>query len=372
MAVALPPEIQNDTILYAKNEELRTLRGQLILLNSKIESGAYSGKSLIENLLTQLNSAIDFLAQQIELIIIPEENRAGFVAGTVTLDDHGSFEIIAYYNELQRLRWIYYSLDVAIKQMNETNTISTNPSQAQSQGVLNQLDDNEFLVQGGENPVHDSEVTFKYYTVVQGDTLPSIAVKNYNGDFSQWSKISGANNITDSALLDNNLVGQILKIPIITQTTSQVISDNLVYETQFTGTSQSEIDQFLYGQDVFLLNKKMQISSSNDIKRIKGVSGVVQNIQSRFLNTKGNLNPLNTTWGLESLDKDSNIPFVISLDRLLTDMEYQAMADPRVVYASVLRNKLKLIGDRFDVEMEIQLIGNSDSQIVTVQVPQTS
>jgi len=372
MAVNLPLEIQNDNVLFAKNEELRMLRANLITINSQIESGTYSGKSIIENIYSQLLDTINFLLKQIEVIVVPEENRTDFTNGIVTLDDFGSFDILKYYNELQRLKWIYYSLAVMIQQMNETNTVSNNPALAQSDNILNQLNDNEFLVQGAENPVYDQEVTYKYDTIVQGDTLPTIAARNYDGDISQWPKISSANNITDSDLLDSDLVGVIIRIPVITQLNSQSIDDNLVYETKVTTITQASIDQYLYGRDILLVNKKMQISSSNDIKRVKGTACVVQNIQSRFLNSKGSLNPLTPDWGLDSLDRDSNIPPIISLDRLLTDMEYQAMADPRVVNASILRNTLKLNGDAFTVEMEIQLIGNRDSLIIPMRVPQVA
>lgn len=370
MAVSLPFEIQNDSVLYAKNEELKGIRAELISLNSKIESGTFSGKSLIENIYTRLNDTIDYILKQIEIIIIPQGQRTNFSNGLVSLDEYGSFDIIKYYNELYRLKWVYYTLKVAIMQMNTTNTVSNNPAQTISSGVLNQLNDNEFLVQGSTNPVYDQEVTYKYYTIISGDTLPDISKKMYNGDPMKWPLISSANNLYDSDLLDNNLAGRVIKIPIISQSNNKTINDNIVYELSFSGTSQKSIEQFLYGQDIYLNNKKMEVSNTNDIRRVKGMQCVVQNIQSRFYNTKGSLNPLNVSWGVQSLDKDSNIPPVISLDRLLTDMESQAMADPRVVYASILRNKLRLNGDAIVVEMEIQLIGNEDLLPISIEVPQ--
>ncbi len=353
----LPLEIQNDTSLFGLNETLKNLRGDFGQAVSKMESGSFSIKKTFEGLIDEMNDTIDAITSRVEVAVIPEADFTDFENGDATLDEFGSLDIISYYNELKKLRLSLYGVTVALLSLQDSPTKPVTPSFVSESGVLDVLDTREFLEQGAENPVFEAQQSFKYYTIVQGDTLQKIASEIYDGDYHRWPEIAQANQLNDSDLLDDNLVGQVLKIPVDAATANRVSSGNLVFETFFDGVTQDAIDQFIYGRDFDLFNGQFQISGTSDLKRMSGITCVVKNLEYRFGNTKGALNPINPTWGLLALDESGDVPFVIMLDRFLSDMEAQATEDPRVLNAAILRKNLRIIGDRMDIEMQIDLLG---------------
>lgn len=360
MAVLLPQEIQNDFDLFAQNERLKQLRADFNEAVSKMETGSYSVKQAFAGLVDQINSLLDTLTSAVETTVIPKDSFQDFLDGVVTLDEFGSFDIIEYYNGLKKLRFMYYGATVALQQLQDVPVKPVSPAITAQTGVLDSLDSNEFIEQGSDNPVFEAQQSFKYYVIVAGDTLQTIASKVFDGDINRWPEIAQANSISDSDLLDNNLVGQTLKIPTEAAASNNLQSNNLVFELYFLGTTQKEIDRFNYGRDLDLFEKKLQISGTGDLKRNEGLTCLVDNLQARFDNSKGALNPLNPTWGLDSPGDASDIPFVIILDRLLSNMESQATDDPRVVSAAVLRKQIEVDGDVIRVPMDITLIGNRD------------
>lgn len=359
MAVELPQEIQLDLDLFTLNDQLRTKRSDFALAVSRMESQAYSIKKQFRNLVDDMISIIDQIISKVETAVIPKADFTGFEAGTVTLDEHGSFDILNYYGEINKLKLSLYGINVALLQIDDTNAIPLTPALSinANEGTLDTLDENEFIEQGYENPVTELTQNFNYYTIMQNDTLHSIAAKVYSGDSSRWVEISRANNLRDSDLVGNQRLGETIKIPRGTGG-NNLFDNNLVYEKTFDNNSQKSIDRFNYGRDITLVEGKIQVDSENDLKWVEGINGVVENIKDRFDNTKTALNPLNPSWGLEPLGNFGNIPFPILLDRVLINMEAQAAEDGRVVSATIDRAKLDLKRDRLDVEMEILLIGS--------------
>lgn len=354
--MSLPFEIQNDLDLFSRNEELRSLRSSLITSVSKMDSGTFSIKKEFSSVVNDMVTVIDVILKRVVVTVIPKDDYSDFESGLLTLDTFASFDLMKYYNDLQKLKFYLNGITVALQSLQDITPVPLTPSSISDTGVLASLNSKEFIEQGSDSPVFETIQDYKYYTIIQGDTLQKIAIKVYAGEINKWVDIAHANNLSDNDLLDNDLVGQIIKIPIINSAKS-ISTFNLVYETFFDGITASAIEQFTYGRDIKVVNGKFQISGSGDLQRISGIKSVVQNIQDRFNNTKGSLNSLNTNWGILPLNDTKKVPFAIHLDRLLTDMERQAMLDPRVVSATVKRNKLVLSGDRLDIEMDIILIG---------------
>jgi len=304
----LPIEIQSNLDLFSINEEIKNLRGDFAFAVSQMATGAFSIKELFGNIVDTLNERIDRATELLEAVIVPKDSFTDFTNGDKTLDDFGSFEIINYYNELKKLRFILHGIPVALLAVEESRQKPVSPSNTTEQGVLDALDDLEFLEQGFDNPVTDTQEQFTYYTVIEGDTLPVIASKVYQGDIEKWPEIARVNDLSDSDLIDGSLLGTVIKIPKLGTTNNSLSELNMVFEKLFNGTSQAEIERFTYGRDIDLFEKKILISGTNDIKLMTGVDGVVKNIQDRFNNTKRSLNPLDPAWGLLPLSDNKTVP----------------------------------------------------------------
>lgn len=357
MAVLLPREIQNDSTLYTYNESLKALRARFEQAVADMESGSYSIKKLFSSIIDEMVSLLDSMTSAIEAVVIPKESFSDFQAGTVYMDEFASFDMMKYYNGLKRMRHIIYGLNVALILLQDIPVKPITPAKILEQGIMDVLDSREFIEQGAENPVFEAQQSFIYYTIVGGDTLPSIAAKVFDGDSSRWPEIAQLNSLSDSDLLDTDMVGTNIKIPTNAISTNNFQSNNLVFEKFYDGTDQKKIDRYLYGRDLELFQGKLQISATGDLKRMEGTKCVVDNIKNRFKNTQGALNPLNVDWGLLSLSDNNDVPFAIFLDRLITNMEYQAMSDGRVITAAGLRKTIILKGDELNVDMELGLLG---------------
>ncbi len=357
--IDLPIEMQGSLDLFSLNDKLISLRSELSLNLSKITSGAFGIKRAFSGILDEYESILDEITSKIDALIVPKDDFADFEAGTRTLDEFASFDMLHYYGDTKKLRLIAAGFRVAlidVKDARERAVVPVNPSGA---GILDALDSDEFADQGFDNPVQEAQESFSFYTIQQGDTLQLISGKVYSGDYSRWTDIASANELSDSDLVGGAKVGVTIKIPVSVSGGFSRSETNLVFEPIFDGTTQKEIDRFLYGRDIELLDGRIQIDRTGDIRTIEGVDGVIQNVEARFENEKGSLNPINPSWGLIGFVDRADAPFVIVLDRYINDMEDQAAADPRVLSATANRRGIKLAGNRLDVEIEIKLIGGS-------------
>jgi hypothetical protein len=354
--MSIPGEVQTDLNLYTLNNQLLGLRTNFAEAVSKLESKTYSIKKTFRTLYDNLMETLDRLIDGVEIAIVPMERFTDFENNLVTLDEFGSFEILEYYNGLQKLKLGYQGIYVAILRIQDIKEVPMTPANNQDSGILDSLNTEEFIEQGYANPVFELDKHKTYYTIIEGDTLQSIATKVYDGDMSRWPDIARENKINDGDLLGNAMLGETILIPMGPASQSS-IANNLVYETAFEGTNQKQIDRYTYGRDIDLFKKRMQVDSTNDIKVVEGIPGVIQNIKDRFDNSRGSLNPLHPDWGISPPSNDGAIPFHVSVDRLLEEMEAQCVSDNRVLDAVALRRSVKLIRDYLQVEMEIQLIG---------------
>lgn len=319
----VPGEIQRNLNLFSLNTKLINLRSEFATAVSSLHTGTVSIKRTFTNLVERINEVLDEIATGVEVLIIPKNKFTDFENNEVTLTDFGSFDLLSYYKGVKKLKLMFNSVKAAlfiIQDFKEKPISNVSPTH-NIVGVLQSLKTEDFLEQGFSNPVTEFQPTFKYYTIATGDTLQSIAVKMYQGDFSKWTEIAEANAIKDSDLIDNDLTGQTIKIPVAGTSSPERNLSNLVYERNFDGTDQRKIEKFLYGTDLDLFNGKLQADSHGDLKVTSGVNTVVSNVIDRILNRKGELNPMHSEWGISGLAHTGQVPFIIFLDKVLNDME---------------------------------------------------
>jgi len=358
----IPIQLQSALNMASMHLKITYLREDLLSLDAKLQSGQYGMKRVLSEWLQEWYAILDEAITIIEGTIIPKDKWTDFEAGTVTLDEYGDTDSIEYYNGLRKLRMIGTQLEVALISLQDTKPRALSPYSNQQSGIIGVLTEEEFIDQGAITPTTEVEDQYIHYTIDYGDSLMRIAKKVYN-DYSLWTEISRANDLYDSDLIDNNMAGQTIKIPIEQKGVTKRQAENLVYEPVFKGTDQKDIDRYFFGRDIKLEDKKIVVDGQNDLAVMEGVECAVENIRDRFASTRGSLNPQNPTWGLTPIDFKGGMPFAIFLEKLFLDMEGQAMFDPRTSFASVLRSKLFLEGDTFKVDMTINLIGGRTGKL---------
>ena len=338
-----------------------------MVAESEAQSGQHSIKKVFKNWLQEWEAILDETIGVVEATIIPKDKWTDFEAGIEVISSYADTDTLEYYSGLRTLRMLSSMVSLSLMKLRDVNPKPVSHNNTKIDGVIDILNEEEFIEQGGSNPVTEVEDQYAYYTVNYGDTLMGIAKKF--GDYILWTDIGEANSVTDSDLIDTDYVGKTLKIPIPQGAIVQQHKKNIVFEPVFKGTEQRDIDRFFYGRDLRLSDDgDLVVDGLDDLSTIEGVRCVTDNIKDRFTSRKGNLNPKHPEWGLEPLDNPAGIPFAIFLEKLCLDMEAQAMDDPRVINASVQRSKMTVIGDALRVPMEINLIGGRTGKI-TVDDP---
>ncbi len=309
-----------------------------------------------------IKDTIDSMMTAILSNAVPADRRADFDAGTVSLTDVTSFEVIEYYNGLAKLRLLNFGIIAA--QKIDPDAIEA-PIQDEAYlptgSAVSVIHDDDFSDQGFEKPVTNVHYSYKYYSITQGDTLRSIALKFY-GDPGLWHRIAAVNDISENDLIDNDRAGTMIRIPVLAEEGLKRGDDNLVYETNYDPASTPSIQQYLYGTDIALRDKKIQIDGQGDLALVKGLDCIIANITDRMNGKKGSLIP-HPEWGLAPLSGFSGIPYVVRVEQFCQDLEQQAMLDPRVSTASVDRKTLSVIGDAIWVTLTIELIGGYSDNV---------
>ena len=313
-----------------------------------------------------IDAQLDELIRVTEGMMVPDQIRDEFNAGTKSLVGIVDFDMIAYYNGLQKLKLSNYGIKAAVVSSPEKKEVSLQYTALESAGVtLDVLDDEEFADQGFKKPVIEQSFTFRYHTIVQGETLKRIASKYY-GEWTKYTLISQANGLTENDLIDNDMVGQVIKIPITAEDGLLRADDNLVFVGKYDASDPQSVQEYLYGADISLRNKRFEVDSSGDLKRVVGIACVIANLQDRMSARKGSLNVLHPDWGVNSIKSSKNLPFVVAVDHIFKDREQQAMDDPRVQTAYVNRKTISQKGDAISGEMTIEMLGDY-SDVVEVK-----
>ena len=304
---------------------------------------------------------IDDMVTRIENSIIPKGDKTDFDNGDATLGDFGSFEELAAYNSLLRQRFPILGITAALVTSPEKKAIPIKPPDVTLGGnVLDVLNNEEFVDQGYENPVTELTQKYVYYDIKQNDTLASIAVTFY-GDYRQWTRIAQANQLAENDLMDGDLIGELIKIPVDQGASLTRANDNFVFESDFDPSSPESIEAFLYGSDIDTRNGIFEADGYGDIRKLSGIDNAIRNLQTRLDTIKGGLNPIQTGFGVSLIGSDTETPWVVSLERVLKDIETQSQADPRVIAASIDRNTVRLEGEAITAEITIKLLGGFET-----------
>lgn len=342
---------QNEKIVQADNN-IRTMRSSIYTANDDIQAGIVSIRrslGIIDiNLLAEINS----LKGEFINTVIPSHLLEDFYAGIYTLQNFTDLDSMSYFGGLLDLEGIVYGLGAAKKIAEDSieRPVSTGYTQTELPDYLDTLSEDEFVDQGSLMPVSDFMQNFLYYTVTQSDTLQNLAIKFY-GDYSKWIDIAEVNAIKDNDLLNGSYVGKKIRVPVSGDNFYQ-FDNNLVYEHSMS-VSNVSLEKYFFGSDIKVDNGKMSFDGSGELQLVHGIKCASQNILRRFIVKKGNLTPLSSDFGLSEFD--NNTPFFIKLDKILSDIESQAEADPRVYCATIDRSNIRINGDSVYVPVCLEL-----------------
>jgi hypothetical protein len=346
-------EISADSDLYTAATAVNQDVQNIIAENISIQSGKITPFEELPTILTRIIENATVAKNAFLNSFVPSDQLNDFNNGDITLDDLVSTDLLNFYNSQQKIEIFSNGMEGILNSIPRENEIRYYATADDYTLTTEQFDEEET-----QTIINDS--TFIYYVIKQGDTLRGIAQQIYR-DSEQYIKIVQANNISENDIIDNNLIGSILKIPVEISSISRG-QDNLVYE----GTiDPSDINIFLHGRDLFLQNGKMIISTTGDLDTISGSENTLQNINARLKGQKGALNTFNPDWGLISPD-DSNTPFLVKIDRYLTDVQNQMLSDPRVESVKIKLDTLRFEGEAIYFNTETDLIGTETKLEVPV------
>ena len=346
-------EVSSVTDLYEAATAVNQDITNIIEENTKIQSGKTTPFTEMPTFLSRIIASATEALSSFLTVFIPTANLTDFENGDLTLDDFVSIDLLNFYNAQQKVITFANGMNGIIDSIPRENEIRYYANADDYVLTTEQFDEIDTQV-----IVNDS--TYIYYVVKQGDTLRRIAQKVYN-DSEKYTKIVQANNISNNDIIDEALIGAILKIPIEISSLTRS-QDNLVYE----GTiDPSDVNIFLHGQDIFLQDNRMLISNTGDIRVVSGIDSTLQNLESRLTGTKGGLNTFVPDWGLIAPD-EGNAPFLVKVDRYLTDVQNQLLSDPRVESVKLKLDTLIIDGEVISISAEIDLIGTETKLEVQV------
>ena len=319
--------------------------------NDSIQAGKTTATTsipiYISNIITQVGSLITALMTT----FLTADQQTDYDAGTLTLDDIFDIDMITFYNALQKIKLYATAMQGVINSIPKQNEI-----RFYSNANNYTLTEEQF---SGDESVISNDAGFYYYTVMAGDTARIVALRELH-DPDKFINILQANDISENDFIDGTLIGQQIKIPIMLEAISKG-DDNLVYESDTT-----DMDAFIYGKDLASdINNKLKVSATGDLQDIKGSDNVIEKVTKRLEKRKGSLNIFSPAWGTIAID-DSNAPFLVKIDRYLTDVIDQIQSDPRIDYVKLDMNKIKLSGETISASIQVFLTGTDEFREVTI------
>lgn len=215
--------------------------------------------------------------------------------------------------------------------------------------------DEEFFSGTQNTTIQYSDSGWVSYTVSQGDTLGSIAIRKL-GDYARFPEIARVNGLrlTDFAL--GGMVGKQIKLPIEKKSVYNK-SGNLVYWKQVpkTPTAQTLQDEII-GRDLFLSQQRdLVVDNSGDLKVTLPEEGFKQNITDVVTMPQGTL-PLYPEWGNPIQVGQVNVD--VNQKVLQNKIENVIYTDPRVRALTTDVKKTKQVGDAIYFESRVEpLVG---------------
>lgn len=342
-------QISYNTDFYGFSLNIQDLLAQIQTENENIQAGVSTIFDEMPSLVNDLLHNIDMVKKSTLNIFLTDAQRALYDSGDLTIDEVLDIEILSFYNNLQKLEMFATSIQGII-----VSTVRKDEIMYYANADDYTLTTEQFDEDGSNKILNDS--TFKYYTVLEGDTSRIIALRELN-DQEKFISILKINSITESDFIEGRLIGQRIIIPVDVSALSRS-EDNLVYEGD-----DSNIDSFLHGSDIALSSDgSMQVSAKGDILGQSGVQVTYDSIMSRLDSPKGSLNVFTPNWGVKSIG-DGNAPLFVRIDRYLTDLVNQIQSDARVESVQLDMNKLKLQGEVLRVFGTINFIGDEKREV---------
>jgi len=205
-----------------------------------------------------------------------------------------------------------------------------------------------------------------YYIVIQGDTLPNLGYKFY-GDYEKASIIAKANGLTHFSFENDEMVGVTIVIPLESRKPSKLLDNNLVYYRKLKQATPRERQLQLLGND-FRLNEDREIvvDGSGDFSLVYGEECYKANIDDRLSFSRGILNPIHPSWGIDSNIGDA--PSTIVLTKAIDNIEGQVLSDPRTQKAFIDRNNIELNGDVTKIILHYKPFSGSESILNAAEV----
>jgi hypothetical protein len=281
-----------------------------------------------------------------------------YLNGDITLEDFLNESQIRYFNELQKLLILSNYISVSII---FSNSKKININSYFNSLFLDTINENEFKKQTSSNSfntIENVEVDYIFYIIKENDTLESIAQAFY-GDYRQFTLLERENNITNNDLIDKNMTGYVIKIPII---------DNMLVKNQYNlvyykikDKSQDEINKFYLGNDLSLRNKKIEVDSSHDLKIADPIDTAIQNITDRINTRKNQLNPLHPSYGLNPIHEYNNVPPNIIVKKYIKEITDQIQSEPRVL--NVYIDEKEIIIEKNSIYININVKLNNGTTI---------
>lgn len=319
--------------------------------NDNIQSGKSTALTNLPIYVSNLDSTVSFAQNSLIIFFIPEAEIINYIAGTVTIDDYFDLEVLSFYNILQKIK-IYCQNFYGI-----FNTIIKQEDLRFSENANNYLLLEEQFNNENSYKV-ENDTSFYFYTVQDGDTARSIAMKELQ-DNEKFIKILQINNISDNDFITGNLIGKQIKIPILSKTISNS-NINLIFEND-----PNNISNFYHGKDFYLdINNNIVLSPTGDISLLCGIENTIAAIEKRLTSKKGSLNVFNPNWGVIQIG-EGNAPLLVRIERYLNNVMEQVQGEPRVESATFDFNELIFSGESISIPIKITFLGSDDIKEVT-------
>jgi len=321
--------------------------------NYKIQAGKTPASKKMPEIVESILDAVGIAMDNFVTFFISAEDLTDFELGDKTFDDLLDFEQIEFFNSLQKVKILAETMKGTL-----SSVVSNEPLRYYSNADIYTLSEEQFDSDEDSFQI-DNNTTFYYYTVLAGDSARVIALRELK-DANKFMKILQMNDITENDFIEGNIVGQAIKIPILSR--SQIAKDdNFVYEKD-----SSDIKIFFHGKDIATgVNKEILLSGTGDLLYIEGIDNTISSIESRLSSTQGSLNIFNPDWGIIPIGND-NAPFLVQVDRYIESIQDQLSSEPRIAESEIKYDKLRWKGERIYVPIKVKFIGSDDTQEVAV------
>lgn len=320
--------------------------------NENIQAGQSTASTFLPLYVSTLLSNTDKALDDFINTFLSASQKTSYESGDITIDDLVSRDLLIFYNSLQKIKLQTDSLQGVLNSLVQIDELR----------YSSDADDYTLTEEQFDSPDAskvENDTSFYYYTIMQGDTARIIAQRELK-DQEQFIKILKLNDITENDFIENNLIGEKIKIPFPVSITSRG-EDNLIWESDYNDT-----EKFLFGSDLATgINKELLVSETGDLLGQVGIENSFNNIENRINNKKGSLNIFNPNWGTISID-DSNAPLMVKIGRYLDDVVAQIQSDPRVESVQMDLNKLELKDESISVPTKIFFIGTEETREVVV------